>query len=148
MITNLQKSIWKHPKSPSQNVEFSENRLLGKTVSSKVDLVWHLRPIRKVENARTLIFFLLYFLQQLDLYDKKLTFTRCVWSQPQFFMKRHFFIWSHLGFISWRIYSLLWRVRHYSKVSSKNRPSKSKMTQHVIFHEKWLKMTFFCWEFV
>ena len=45
-----------------------------KTVSSKVDLIWHLRPIRKVENARTLIFFLSYFLQKLDFYDKQTDF--------------------------------------------------------------------------
>ena len=42
------------------------------------------------------------------------------WSQPQFFMKTHFFIWSHLGFISCRTYSLLRRVRHNSKIESKS----------------------------
>ena len=62
------------------------------------------------------------------------------WFQPQFFMKKHFCIWSNLGFISWRIYSLLRRVRHNSKIWPKKRPSKYKMTQHVIFHQKWLKM--------
>ena len=29
------------------------------TLSSKDDLIWQLKPIRKVEHARTLIFFLL-----------------------------------------------------------------------------------------
>ena len=35
------------------------------------------------------------------------------------FHEKHFFIWSHLGFISWRIYSLLRRVRHNSKIWQK-----------------------------
>ena len=106
----------------------------------KVDLIWHLKPIRKVENARTLILFLSYFLQKLDFYDNKRTFTSCFWSQPQFFMKRHFFIWSHLGFISWRIYSLLRRVRHNSKIGSKN-DILNQTCPNIYFHEKWLKIT-------
>ena len=95
-----------------------------KTLSSKVDLIWHLRPIRKVENARTLILCLSYFLQKLHFYDQKTDLYVVFWSQPQFLMRKHFFIWSHLGFISWRIYSLLWRVRHNSKIWPKKRPSK------------------------
>ena len=91
-----------------------------KTLSSKVDLIWHLRPTRKVENARTLIFFLSCFLQKLDFYDNRRIFTSCFLSQPQLSLKKHFSIGSHLGFISWRIYSLVRRVRHSSKTESKN----------------------------
>ena len=45
-----------------------------KTVSSKVDLVWQLRPICKVENTRTLILYLSYFLQKLDFHDQQTYF--------------------------------------------------------------------------
>ena len=71
MITNLQNYFWKRPKSQSKNVEFAEHRFVWKTLSSQVDLIWHLRPIRKVENARTLILFLSKFLQKLAFYDQK-----------------------------------------------------------------------------
>ena len=101
---NLFGNTRNHPPKNTKNVKFYETRFFWKTLSSKVDLIWQLRPIRKVENARTLILFLSYFLQKLDFYDKKTDFYPVFWSQPQFFMKKHFFIWSHLGFISWRIY--------------------------------------------
>ena len=65
------------------------------------------------------------FLKNWTFTTTKHTFTSRVWFQPQFFMKKHFFIWSHLGFISWRIlYSLLRRVRHNSKIWPRKRPSK------------------------
>ena len=117
---NLFGNAQNHPPKKQKNVKFSENRCYWKTLSSKVDLIWQLRPIRKVENARTLIFYHSYFLQKLDFYDQKTYFYPVFWSQPQFSMKKHFFIWSHLGFISWRIYSLVQRVRHNSKMESKN----------------------------
>ena len=37
-----------------------------------------------MENARTLILFLSYFLQKLDFYDQKMTFTRCFALDPSF----------------------------------------------------------------
>ena len=60
--------------------------VLCKMVSSKVDLIWQLRPIRKVENARTLIFSLPYFLQKHDFYDQQIDFNPVFCSRPQFFI--------------------------------------------------------------
>ena len=42
---------------------FMKTDFCRKTLSSKVDLIWHLCSILKVENARTLILFLSSFLQ-------------------------------------------------------------------------------------
>ena len=81
-----------------------------------------------------------YFLQKLDLRDQKTKFYPVVCSQPSFPLKNAFFIWSLLWFISWRTYSLVRRVRHNSKTESKSDLLKSKISQNVIFHEKWLKM--------
>ena len=75
ILTNSQKCLRKHQKSALQKSRNTPHvpkaDFVGKTISSKVDLIWHLRPIRKVENARTLIIFLSYFLQKLDFYDQK-----------------------------------------------------------------------------
>ena len=76
ILTNSQTSLRKHPKPPSKkvktkNVTCSEHHVFWKTLSSKVDLVWQLWPICKVENARTLTLFLSYVLQKLDFYDHK-----------------------------------------------------------------------------
>ena len=59
-------------------------------VSSKLDLIWHLRPIRKVENARTLILFLSYLLRKLHFYDQEQTFTSCFDPNPSFSWKQTF----------------------------------------------------------
>ena len=101
---NLLGNVQNHSPKKCKHVTNSENRLLGKTHSSKVDLIWHLRPIRKVENARVLILFLSCFLQELDSDDQTNYFYSTFWSQPQFLIKPHFFIWSHLWFISCRTY--------------------------------------------
>ena len=63
-----------HLPGKSKNVNMSENLFCRKTLSSKVDLIWHLRPIRKVENARTWIVFLPYVLQKLDFRDQNIAF--------------------------------------------------------------------------
>ena len=55
-----------------------------KTLSSKDDLIWQLWPIRKVENARTLILLFPYFLQKHDFYNHKIDFTRCFALNPSF----------------------------------------------------------------
>ena len=60
------------------------------------------------------------FFKNLVFTTKKRPFTSSFWSRPQVFVKKDFFIWSLLWFISWRIYSLLWRVRHNSKIWPKN----------------------------
>ena len=49
-----------------------ENRCFKKTQFEKVDLIWHLRPIRKGQNDRTLIFFLSSFLQKVDFQHQSL----------------------------------------------------------------------------
>ena len=71
---NLFGNVHNHLPNKSKNVNCSESRFLWKTLSSKVDLIWHLRPICKVENARTLILFLSSFLQKLDFGDQHITF--------------------------------------------------------------------------
>ena len=52
---------------------------------------------------------------------------------PSCSWKKHFLIWSHLGFISWRTYSLLLRVRHNSKIGSQNDLLNTKCPRKVIF---------------
>ena len=86
MITNPSISLRKHPKPPSQkapkqstnkNVKFYETDFCRKTVSSKVDLIWQLWPIRKVENTRTLILVLSSFpkkTKKLDFHDQNIAF--------------------------------------------------------------------------
>ena len=84
LITNPSKSLREHPKPPSGKVPKSQKTskylktdFCWKTVSWKVDLLWHLRPIRKVGNARTLILFLSSFLKKrkkLEFHDQNITF--------------------------------------------------------------------------
>ena len=71
IFKNLLGNVQNHPPETST---FLKTDFFWKTVSSKVDLIWHLRPIRKVENARTLIIFLSSFLQKLDFHDHDITF--------------------------------------------------------------------------
>jgi len=62
-----------------------------RNISSKVDLIWQLRPIRKVEHARTLILFLSSLFQKLDFHNQNIAFYfRLLISTPVFFRKSHF----------------------------------------------------------
>jgi hypothetical protein len=73
------------------------------------------------------------FLENWVFTTKKRPFTSSFWSRPQVFMKKDFFIWSLLWFISCRTYSLLRRVRHNSKIESKSD----------LLNQKYPKMSFF-----
>ena len=69
ILTPLQKSLRKHQNhvpEKCKHINMSEHRFFVETHSSKVDLIWHLRPIRKGQNDRILIFFLSCFHQKLD----------------------------------------------------------------------------------
>ena len=86
---NLFENTQNHPpkKSPKAKKRqlFRKLILCRKTLSSKVDLIWQLRPIRKVENARTLILFLSWFLQKLDFHHQNIAFyLKCLISTPVF----------------------------------------------------------------
>ena len=64
---------------------------LGKTLSSKVDLIWQLWPIRLRQNARTLILFLSYFHTKLVFLDQNITsYFKILISTPAF-PEKHFF---------------------------------------------------------
>ena len=124
MITNPTKSLRKHPKprsgkSPKRKLLwkpiFCAKRFLQKSTSygssgrsAKWKMLAHWSSIFHT------------FFKNWTFTTKKRPFTSSVLSQPQLFVKKHFFIWSLLWFISWRIYSLLWWARHNSKIESKN----------------------------
>ena len=128
ILQNLLENTQNHPPKKKQKtpttLNFLKTDLCRKTLSSKVDLVWQLWPIRKVENARTLILFLSSFLKK----TKKTGLSRPKHSllpqdfdlDPSFSMKKSVFIWSLIWFISRRTYSLVRRVRHNSKIESKS----------------------------
>ena len=90
---------------------FMKTDFCRKTLSSKVNLIWHLWSIRKVENARTLILFLSSFLQKpskTGLSRPKHNLLVHVFDlNPSFFPEKQFFMWSHLGFIYKQLYSLI-----------------------------------------
>ena len=71
----------KHHKTPT----CLKTHFCWKTQFEKVDLIWHLRPIRKGQNDRTLILFLTDFLQQVDFhYQKHYFYLVCLISTPVF----------------------------------------------------------------
>ena len=124
MITNPKKSLRTHPKSPSQKVPkrqifwkqmFRAKRFLQKWTSygSSGRSAWG-----KILAHWSSIFHT--FFKNWTFTTKKRHFTSSFWSRPQVFLKKYFFIWSLLWFISCRTYSLLRRVRHNSKIESKN----------------------------
>ena len=66
-------TLQKSQKKPN----FPKTDFYWKTLSSKVDLVWQLWSIRKVENTRTLILFLSSFpkkRKKLDFHDQNIAF--------------------------------------------------------------------------
>ena len=117
MITNPKRSFRKHPKPPSQKVpkrpktsNFLKTDVCWKTLSSKINLIWQLWPIRKVENARTLILFLSSFLKKtkkLDFHDQNIAcYLKILISTPVFPWKSPFsfgalfdlFLVEHTGY--------------------------------------------------
>ena len=59
-----------HVSNKCRNVDLSENHFCWESRFEQVDLICHLRPIRSVENDRTLIFFLSHVRQK---YENTLT---------------------------------------------------------------------------
>ena len=124
MITNPLKSLRKHPKSPSQKDKkrqifwkqmFRAKRFLQKSTSygSSGRSAWGKILVHWFSNFHT-------FLKNWVFTTKKRPFTSSFWSRPQVSLKKYFFIWSLLWFISCGTYSLLRRVRHNSKIESKS----------------------------
>ena len=80
----------------------SENNIFLMS-SSQVDLIWHTRPTRKVDNARALIIFLPWFLHKVDLLDQHIAlYLKCLILSSVLHQQKHLSVWSKVGVIAGR----------------------------------------------